>query len=77
MRRTRDTGRAIDTTIDTSNLDVVRDARKLLMYLDGGRVSNPRHQAWEAPTLPTELRPLREAVILTQVAGPDILGRRR
>jgi hypothetical protein len=60
-RPRRDAGRQIDATIDTSHLDVVCGVRKLLICLDsrrGVKLATPR--AWEAPTLPTELRPHAE-----------------
>ena len=40
-------------------------------HWSGRRDSNPRPRAWEAPTLPTELRPpRREAAIVTHPAHP-------
>ena len=44
----------------------------------GRRGSNPRHSAWEADTLPTELLPLgRAAILAPDLDGGNALGRAR
>src|SRR5437868_12065402 len=55
----------IETTIETpSNRSRHFEVYSRGIFWSGRRDSNPRPRAWEAPTLPTELRPLDVGVVI-------------
>jgi hypothetical protein len=56
--RRREPSEDRDHDRDSLEIEVIHPVVSVWIYWSGRRDSNPRPRAWEAPTLPTELRPL-------------------
>src|SRR5207253_11490663 len=55
---------------DVATVTRADDGGQRFQSWSGRRDSNPRHRAWEARTLPTELRPLETWVMIATAIGP-------